>query len=81
MSPLRSAVRVFIYTLIGSLLSSGVFTAFNDAVQTGTFDISILAKGAFAAITAAVVGTLAFAYNYLEDSGAVPSTKGTTNGK
>jgi hypothetical protein len=81
MTPLRSAVRVFTYTLIGSLLSSGVFTAFNNAVQTGSFDLSILAKGAFAAITAGVVAVLAYAYNYLEDSGTIPSTKGTTNVK
>lgn len=76
MSPLRSAVRVFCYALLGSILSSGVFTAFNEAIQTGVVDLSILTKGLFSALTAGIVALLAFLYNWLEDSGNIPSTKG-----
>ncbi len=76
MTPVRSGVRVFFYTLIGSLLSSGVLTAFNEAAQTGVVDWSILVKGAIAALTAGIVGLLAYVYNLLEDKGVVPSTKG-----
>lgn len=81
MTPTRSAVRVFLYTLLGSLLSSGVFSAFNDAIQSGTFDLTILAKGLFAALTAGLVGVITYVYNLLEDTGVVPSTKGTQDGK
>lgn len=76
MSPLRSAVRVFCYALLGSVLSSGVLTAFNDAIQTGVIDWSILTKGVAAAITAGLVALIAYVYNLLEDNGAIPSTKG-----
>lgn len=73
MTATRSAIRVFCYTLLGSILSSGVLTAIQ---VDGVLDVSVLSKAGVSALVAGVTAVITFAYNYLEDSGVVASTKG-----
>lgn len=67
---LRRAVRTFVQTLVGTLITSGVLSA---AQETGVVDWSALKKVGVSALAAAIVAVLTWAQNALEDTTTVPA--------
>lgn len=67
---IRRAIRTFVQVFIGTVLASGVFSAF---ATEGVVDWSALKKVGVSAICSAFVALLTYVQNALEDSGAIPS--------
>lgn len=70
MNPVQRALRGFVQTFIGVLLSSGVLSALGN---NGTTDWSAIEKVLISALAAGVVSILTFVQNALEDNGTIPA--------
>ena len=71
--PVRRALRTFVQTLIGTVITSGVLSA---AEESGVVDWSSFKKVGVSALAAAVVALLSFTQNALEDREAIPKLLG-----
>jgi ABC-type multidrug transport system fused ATPase/permease subunit len=67
---LRRAIRTFVQTFLGVVISSGILSA---AATDGVVDWSGAKKVAVSAMSAAVVAVLTFVQNALEDGGQIPA--------
>lgn len=67
---MKRALRTFIQSFVGSILTSGVLSGF--AVD-GVVDWSILSKVGVSSFVAGVIALLAFVQNALEDSKKLPT--------
>ena len=67
---IRRAVRTFLQSFIGVLVSTGILSAIGES---GVVDWSGLKKAGLSALGAGVVALLTFIQNALEDEGAVPA--------
>lgn len=67
---LRRGIRTALLAFIGTILSSGVFSAIATA---GVVDWSALKKVGISAVAASIIGLLTWAVNALEDKGTIPA--------
>lgn len=74
--PLKRAIRTFLQSFLGALITSGVLSA---ASESGVVDWSALKKAGIAALVAGIIALITYTQNVLEDSGAIkPLLKPTT---
>lgn len=67
---LRRAIRTFIQSFCGAIISSGVLSA---AATAGVVDWSVVTKILIAALAGGVTGLLTLGMNALEDNGSIPA--------
>lgn len=69
MDALRRAVRTALQAFLGAVIGSGLLSAIGEQ---GVVDWSVAKKVVFSAAAAAIAALISWAYNALEDVGAVP---------
>lgn len=68
--PVRRAIRGWLQTFLGSLITSGVLSSFE---AEGVVDWAILKKALISAIVAGVVAVITLVQNLLEDTTSFPA--------